>query len=133
MLDHIKVEAYGEKMNLNTLATVLARDSQLLVASVFDPTVSGRHTRRKGFRRNPFWEYALARNHRRVLWSAGSLSVEKAIAATAFDSKLQFSYYLLCRHCRQSRRPLRRRRWASTRALTARRSSFPCPGALFHP
>lgn len=40
MLDHIRVEAYGEKMPLHTLATVLARDAQLLVASVYDPSVS---------------------------------------------------------------------------------------------
>jgi ribosome recycling factor len=39
MLDHIRVEAYGEKMQLHTLATVLARDAQLLVASVYDPSV----------------------------------------------------------------------------------------------
>lgn len=39
MLDHIRVEAYGEKMPLHTLATVLARDAQLLVASVYDPAV----------------------------------------------------------------------------------------------
>ena len=40
MLDHIRVEAYDEKMPLHTLATVLARDAQLLVASVYDPAVS---------------------------------------------------------------------------------------------
>ena len=39
MLDHIRVEAYDEKMPLHTLATVLARDAQLLVASVYDPAV----------------------------------------------------------------------------------------------
>ncbi len=39
MLDHIKAEAYGDRMPLNTLATILARDAQLLVATVYDPSV----------------------------------------------------------------------------------------------
>ena len=40
MLDHIKAEAYGDRVPLNTLATILARDAQLLVANVYDPSVS---------------------------------------------------------------------------------------------
>ena len=40
MLDHIKAEAYGDRVPLNTLATILARDAQLLVANVYDPLVS---------------------------------------------------------------------------------------------
>lgn len=37
MLEHLKVEVYGEKMPLHSLATIMARDAQLLVASVYDP------------------------------------------------------------------------------------------------
>mmetsp|Transcript_5589 Transcript_5589/g.15993 ORF Transcript_5589/g.15993 Transcript_5589/m.15993 type:complete len:331 (-) Transcript_5589:1259-2251(-) len=37
MLEGIKVEAYGDKAPLAALATVGARDAQLLVASVYDP------------------------------------------------------------------------------------------------
>ena len=39
MLAHIKAEAYGERMPLASLATVLVRDSQLLSVTVFDPAV----------------------------------------------------------------------------------------------
>ncbi len=40
MLDHIRVEVYGDKLPLHNVATVLARDAQLLVASVYDPSAS---------------------------------------------------------------------------------------------
>jgi Ribosome recycling factor len=39
MLDHVKVEAYGETMLLKNLATVSVKDPQLLVVTVFDPSV----------------------------------------------------------------------------------------------
>lgn len=36
MLDHLKVDAYGEKMPLKALASVTVRDAQLLVVTLFD-------------------------------------------------------------------------------------------------
>ena len=51
MLDHIRVEAYDEKMPLLTLATVLARDAQLLVASVYDPAVRRLLVHKAGYSR----------------------------------------------------------------------------------
>ena len=40
MLDHLKVDVYGEKLPLKACGTVLVRDPQLLAISVFDPSVS---------------------------------------------------------------------------------------------
>lgn len=39
MLDHLKVDVYGERMPLKACGTVLVRDPQLLAISVFDPSV----------------------------------------------------------------------------------------------
>lgn len=39
MLEHVRAEVYGERMPLAAVATVLVRDPQLLVVSVFDPSV----------------------------------------------------------------------------------------------
>lgn len=39
MLEHVKADVYGERMPLSAVATVLVRDPQLLVVSVFDPSV----------------------------------------------------------------------------------------------
>ena len=37
MLDHLKIEAYGERVPLKAVGTVSVRDSQLLAVSLFDP------------------------------------------------------------------------------------------------
>jgi ribosome recycling factor len=37
MLDHLKIEAYGEKMPMKAVGTVSVRDSQLLAVTMFDP------------------------------------------------------------------------------------------------
>lgn len=42
MLEHVRAEVYGERMALSSVATVLVRDPQLLVVSVFDPSVRAR-------------------------------------------------------------------------------------------
>lgn len=39
MLDHLKVDAYGERMSLKSLGSVSVRDGQLLAVSAFDPGV----------------------------------------------------------------------------------------------
>lgn len=39
MLDHLRVDLYGEKLPLKACGTVSVRDSQLLVVTVFDPSV----------------------------------------------------------------------------------------------
>lgn len=39
MLDHLKVDVYGERMPLKACGTVLVRDPQLLAVTVFDPSV----------------------------------------------------------------------------------------------
>lgn len=39
MLEHIRVEAYGQQMQLNELATVSAPDSQLLIVSPWDKSI----------------------------------------------------------------------------------------------
>ena len=39
MLDHLRVDAYGERMSLKSLGSVSVRDSQLLAVSAFDPGV----------------------------------------------------------------------------------------------
>lgn len=41
MLDHLKVDAYGERMSLKSLGSVSVRDNQLLAVSAFDPGVCG--------------------------------------------------------------------------------------------
>lgn len=41
MLDHLKVEVYGERMPLKACGTVLVRDPQLLAVTVFDPSTLG--------------------------------------------------------------------------------------------
>jgi ribosome recycling factor len=41
MLDHLKVDAYGERMSLKSLGSVSVRDNQLLAVSAFDPGVRG--------------------------------------------------------------------------------------------
>lgn len=41
MLEHIRVEAYGQQMQLNELATVSAPDSQLLIVSPWDKSILG--------------------------------------------------------------------------------------------
>ena len=40
MLDHLKVDAYGQKLPLKAVGTVVVRDPQLLVVTVFDSNVS---------------------------------------------------------------------------------------------
>lgn len=40
MLDHLRVEVYGERVPLKGCATVTVRDPQLLAITVFDPEVS---------------------------------------------------------------------------------------------
>jgi Ribosome recycling factor len=39
MLDHLKLELYGQKMPLKAAGTVSVRNSQLLAVTVFDPSV----------------------------------------------------------------------------------------------
>lgn len=38
MLDHLRLDLYGEKMPLKACGTVSVRDAQLLVVTVFDPS-----------------------------------------------------------------------------------------------
>lgn len=40
MLDHLKVDAYGEKVPLKAVGTVSVRSPQLLVVTLFDPTIA---------------------------------------------------------------------------------------------
>ena len=39
MLDHLKVDAYGDKLSLRSMASVSVRESQLLAVSAFDAQV----------------------------------------------------------------------------------------------
>ena len=39
MLDHLKVDAYGDKLSLRSMASVTVRESQLLAVSAFDAQV----------------------------------------------------------------------------------------------
>ena len=40
MLDHLKVDAYGEKMPMKAVGTVTVRSPQLLAVTVFDPNLA---------------------------------------------------------------------------------------------
>ena len=39
MLDHLKIDSYGEKLQLKSIGNVSVRNAQLLVVSAFDPEV----------------------------------------------------------------------------------------------
>jgi ribosome recycling factor len=41
MLDHLKIDAYGEKLPMKAVGSVSVRDSHLLVVTLFDPTHMG--------------------------------------------------------------------------------------------
>ena len=40
LLDHLKVDAYGDKLSLRSMASVSVRESQLLAVSAFDAQVA---------------------------------------------------------------------------------------------
>lgn len=40
MLDHLKIDAYGERVPMKAVGTVSVRDSQLLAVSLFDPSLA---------------------------------------------------------------------------------------------
>ena len=42
MLDHLHVNAYGEKLPMKAVGTVSVRSSQLLAVTCFDPSLAGR-------------------------------------------------------------------------------------------
>jgi len=51
MLDHLKVEAYGERVPLKAVGTVSVRDPQLLSVTLFDPSLAEAVT--SGIARSP--------------------------------------------------------------------------------
>ena len=121
LLDHLRVELYGDHMPMKACGTATVRDPQLLVFNAFDPSVGG----------------SWAQN---VLWVAVELWPPDVICylglpVCALNRPLHqhiggFTLFpfIARRRVRPSPRPSAILRWASTPGWRARTSWSPCRG-----